>query len=370
LLARFLHYLCSDSQMPRKNSEKDCFKMSKKRKTKRIITLTMLLNGVSGFSGFNGNRGMGESKYSVESIRGEIRPLNCRSAGVSDGISYYFDLYGLDPEKYIEGVTHSFGTFESEGFTIAAHIYLPENAKGTVVIMHGYLNHCGQLKYAIRHLLESGYAVCAYDMPGHGLSTGKDAWMDDFDKYAKVMQDFKPIVAERCPGPYYVMAFSHGACPVIQTHLEGKEDFFEKTILIAPLVRPVHWKHAQFSYRLYWAFRDSVPRIVSKNTSDKEFLDFNRSRDFLHKQRVPLIWVRALEKWNGKVQTLDATGSKMLVIQGDKDSTVDWKYNTKFLAEKFDTKEIILKNGKHELFNEKEEIKNKVFTEINNYLKF
>jgi len=344
--------------------------MSKKRKTKLIITLTMLQSGVLGISGCSGSRHMSQAKYSVEHIRGEMKPLNCRPAGVCEGIGYYFDYYGLASEKYVEGVAHSFGTFESEGFTIAAHIYVPENAKGTVVVMHGYLNHCGQLKYAIRHLLESGYAVCAYDMPGHGLSTGKDAWMDNFDRYAQVMQDFKAIVAERCPGPYNVMAFSHGACAVIQTHLEGKEDFFEKTILIAPLVRPVHWKHAQFSYRLYWAFRDSVPRIVSKNSSDKEFLDFNRFRDFLHKQRVPLIWVRALEKWNEKVHTLDATGSKMLVIQGDKDSTVDWKYNTKFLAGKFDTKEIILKNGKHELLNETAEIKNRVFDEINSYLEF
>lgn len=342
--------------------------MSKKQKTKRIITLTMLVNGVCGISDINGNIDMGDSKYSAESIRGEMRPLNCGPAGVSDGIGYYFELYGLDAEKYVDGVVHSFGTFESEGFTIAAHVYVPEYAKGTVVIMHGYLNHCGQLKYVIRHLLENGYSVCAYDMPGHGLSTGKDAWMDNFDRYVQVLQDFKPIVAERCPGPYHVTAFSQGACPVIQTMLERKEDFFEKTILVAPLVRPVGWRHAQITYRLYWPFRDSVPRLTRKNTSDKEFLDFNKAKDFLHKRRVPLIWVRALEKWNGKVRSMDATGKKMLVIQGDKDSTVDWKYNTKFLAGKFDTKEVVLKNARHELFNEEEEIKGRVFAEMIGYL--
>jgi len=236
--------------------------------------------------------------------------------------------------------------------------------------VHGYLNHCGQLKHAIRYLLENGYAVCAYDNPGHGLSTGKDAWMDDFDRYAKVMQDFKPIVEKNCPGPYSVIGFSHGSCPVIQSQLQGEENFFEKTILIAPLVRPAHWRHAQISYRLYWPFRESVPRIVRNNTSDKSFTKFNRSSDFLHRQRVPLEWVRALERWNKKIASMPATENKVLIIQGDRDTTVDFKYNTKFLAKKFDTKQITLKNAKHELFNEKEEIKNKVFDEINNYLEF
>ena len=312
---------------------------------------------------------MAEPKYSIDRIRGEMSPLNSKPAASSESISYYFDYFGLAPQKHVEGVAHSFGTFQSAGFTIAAHIYLPANAKGTVVIMHGYLNHCGQLKYAIRHLLESGYAVCAYDMPGHGLSTGKDAWIDSFDRYVKVMQDFKPIVAARCPAPYNVMAFSQGACAVIQTLLEGKENFFEKTILVAPLIHPVGWRHAQITYRLYWPFRDSVPRIARKNTSDPDFMKFNKSRDFLHKRRVPLMWVRALEKWNSKVAALDPTENKLLIIQGEKDYTVDWKYNTKFLAEKFNTKEIILKKAKHELFNETKEMKIKVFNEINNYLK-
>lgn len=328
----------------------------------------MLLSGVFTIAGCNGSRLMTEPKYSIDRIRGDISPLNSKPAASSEPVNYYFDYFGLDPENYIEGVTHSFGSFDSAGFTIAAHIYMPKNPKATVVIMHGYLNHCGQLKHIIRHLLENGYAVCAYDMPGHGLSTGKDAWMDDFDRYAAVMQDFKPIVAQHCPGPYSVMAFSHGACPVIQTHLQGEENFYEKTILIAPLVRPVAWRHAQITYRLYWPFRESVPRLTRKNTSDKEFLQFNKGFDFLHKRRVPLIWVRALEKWNTKITSLPATKKKILIIQGDKDMTVDWKYNTKFLAGKFDTTEVVLNNARHELFNEEEGIKNRVFAEINSYL--
>jgi alpha-beta hydrolase superfamily lysophospholipase len=337
-------------------------------KTKDKTYTSVYNTPVWGILRCNGNRYMAELKYSKEQICGEIPPLNSNPHTHAGSTKYYFDYFGLAPERDIDGVEHLFGTFESEGFTIAAHIYRPANAKGTVVIMHGYLNHCGQLSSVIPYLLENGYAVCAYDMPGHGLSTGKAAWMDNFDKYAQVMQDFKPIVAARCPGPYSVMAFSHGACAVIQTHLEGNENFFDKTILIAPLVRPIQWRNAQFCYRMYWPFRDSVPRLVRKNTSDSEFLDFNRSNDFLHKQRVPLIWVRGLEKWNAKVTALAPTENNILLIQGDKDATVDWKYNTKFLSKKFDTKEIIIENAKHELLNEKEETKNKVFAEINSYL--
>lgn len=342
--------------------------MSKKQKTKLMLTLTMLLSGVFGIFSWNGNRHMAEPKYSIEQISEDMPALNSNTGVCAPSTKYYFDYFGLAPENDIEGASHTFGTFESQGFTIAAHIYRPASPKGTVVIMHGYLNHCGQLSHIISYLLQSGYAVCAYDMPGHGLSNGKDAWMDNFDKYALVLEEFKLIVAKTCPAPYNVMAFSHGACSVIQTHLEGKENFFDKTILVAPLVHPAHWKHAKFTYRVYWPFKDSIHRVVRKNTSDKEFLKFNRSKDFLHKQRVPLMWVRALENWNTKMAALEPTENKLLYIQGDKDTTVDWKYNAKFLAQKFDTKQIIIENGQHELFNETEEIKNKVFTEITSYL--
>jgi len=307
--------------------------------------------------------------YGYEQIRSDMVGLaESTDGGNAESVDYYFDLFDLDPEKDIPGVEHFFGSFDSGEFNIAAHIYRPAEYKATVVLVHGYLNHTGQLTHLIRFLLENGYAVCAYDMPGHGLSSGEGAWMDDFEKYAKVLDDFKGLVAERCQGPYHVIGFSHGSCGIIQRELEGKDVFFDKVVLTSPLVHPVQWKKAQATYRLYWFFRKDVPRVLSRNSSDKSFLEFNREKDFLHVQRVPLIWVRGLEKWNAKIDALEPRDREILVIQGDKDKTVDWKYNLKLLSEKFTAEQIIIANAKHEMFNESPEIKKQVFREIGSYL--
>ncbi len=311
-----------------------------------------------------------EHKFGLNEIQADMMSLaDSTPAEYPESIRYYFDYYGLSPERKIAGVEHLFGTFESGRFDIAAHIYRPPVSKGTVVLMHGYLNHCGQLGYIIPYLLSCGYSVCAYDMPGHGLSTGPRGRIDDFDEYSSVLDAFEQVVKSKVEGPYHVVAFSHGTCPVTQQLLDGEAGFFDKIVLCAPLVRPVQWKKVRATYRLYWFFRKDVKRVIRRNTSDKQFLEFNRDRDYLHVQRVPLLWVRALEKWNAKMESLSESERQVLIIQGDADGTVDWRYNTKFLEKKFkNAKKVMIPGAKHELFNEKEKLKKKVFAEIGEYL--
>ena len=83
----------------------------------------------------------------------------------------YFEHYGLD----FPGVSHTFGRLESRGRRLAGHVFLPDEPRGTVVVLHGYLDHVGVHSRLIRFLLGTGHAVAAYDMPGHGLSSGRRA---------------------------------------------------------------------------------------------------------------------------------------------------------------------------------------------------
>jgi len=344
--------------------------MTRLWKIKCLLGFIIVTVGVFSLYSCVAGRGTMEHKFGLNEIQVDMTSLaDCTPADYPESIRYYFDYFGLSPEDEIEGVEHLFGTFQSQGFDIAAHIYKPAVSKGTVVLMHGYMNHCGQLNHIIPYLLSQGYAVCAYDMPGHGLSAGLRGGIDDFDKYSNVLDDFNAVVKTKTEGPYHIIAFSHGTCPVTQQLLDDQEDFFDKVVLCAPLIRPVQWKKAQATYRLYWFFKKDVKRIVRRNTSDKQFLEFNSKKDFLHIQRVPLLWVKSLEKWNAKIEQLSTSEKKILIIQGDKDSTVDWRYNTKFLEKKLkNAKRVMIPGAKHELFNEKQELKEKVFEEIGEYL--
>src|SRR4030043_464172 len=102
-----------------------------------------------------------------------------KSNSCFDSIESYLEFYGLK----IAVARHEFVPFESGGFELAGHIFRPKEYKATVFILHGYLNHCGLLSKLIKYLVEAGFAVAVYDLPGHGLSSGEPTAIDDFSQY-------------------------------------------------------------------------------------------------------------------------------------------------------------------------------------------
>jgi len=57
------------------------------------------------------------------------------------------------------------------------------------------------------------------------------------------------------------------------------------------------------------------------------------------------------------------------VIQGDMDETVDWRYNLKMIQEKFQDPHIhMLPGARHQLVNEDEGFRRKIFAIIDQYL--
>jgi alpha-beta hydrolase superfamily lysophospholipase len=58
-----------------------------------------------------------------------------------------------------------------------------------------------------------------------------------------------------------------------------------------------------------------------------------------------------------------------LVVQGQEDKTVDWQYNMPVVKEKFNSaKFFYIKNGRHQLVNESEEIRRLMFSAMDVYL--
>jgi len=306
----------------------------------------------------------------IVKIKEQMQPLESAPSGdYPDCIKMYFDYYGLNVEDDIEGVEHLFGTFESSGWRLAANIYRPKEYRATVVLLHGYLNHTGQFKHLIRHLLKRGFSVAVYDMPGHGLSDGERAAIDDFSQYTRTLVDYTKILAGLTKGPYHLTGFSTGGTIAIDYLLVHRGDFFDRVVLVAPLVRSVAWKSSLAGYKLYSNFADSIPRAKRNNSSDKDFLEFNRYRDVLHCQKVSLRWVKALYDWNDRIETVAGSERPVAVIQGTKDTTVSYKYNLKFIKSKFPNAAVMMvEGGRHELFNEAAGLRQQVLDGTVGYL--
>ena len=286
--------------------------------------------------------------------------------GYSDAVRAYFSHYGLDGDWCV--AEHVFGSFVSAGFTLAAHLYKPHSYTATVFLLHGYLNHTGQFRNLIRHLLENGFAVAVYDLPGHGLSSGETAAIDSFDQYVQTTQDFMQLIRKHLVGPFHAVGFSTGAAILIEMLLENIANDFEKIIFAAPLIHWTGYEQSKGTYKVYIKFTEKIPRFYRKNSSDKDYLIFNKTQDYLHAKHLSLKWVKALFDWNHKIESITACHREALVIQGDKDGTVDWKYNMKLMKEKFPAAGIkMIPGANHELFNEATEYKQKALDFVNNY---
>lgn len=280
-----------------------------------------------------------------------------------DSIKSYLDFYGL------KAAGHEFMSFKSSGFKLAGHVFVPKGYKATVFILHGYLGHCGLLSKIIKCLTEADFAVAAFDLPGQGLSSGEPTAIDDFSQYTDSLDDFLKIVKSHLHGPYHIIGHSTGAAVIMDYLFAGRKDYFDKIILTAPLVHSSLWSVSKIAYRMYRPFAKTTFRLFRNVSSDKDFLRFVRYKDPLQAKKVSVKWIDALFKWNDRAKNAESIARPVKLIQGASDNIVAWKYNLKFIQSKFSDTEIkLVAKGRHELFNESAEIREKVFLQIKDFL--
>jgi len=295
----------------------------------------------------------------------DLKTLNLKEVlQYPKAVADYFAYYGLE----FEGVAHKFGTFESQGYTLAAHCFLPKEYRSAVLLMHGYFEHSGLMAKIIKHLLSKGFLVAVYDMPGHGLSSGESAVIESFSTYSAVLEDFIRMFKENISVPLNIVGHSTGCSAILDYMFTRDTAHLNKVVLAAPLVRAYMWCFTKFACRLVSKVSGSVPRKFHKSSSDKAFLDFYR-RDPLQQWVQPLVWVKALIDWNKRIAGTATIKKPIMVLQGTKDTLVEWKYNTGFIKKTFPLSDIkIFKEAGHYLFNEGEKVREQVFETVADYL--
>lgn len=286
----------------------------------------------------------------------------------------YAAHYGLDRIVQVTGATHFVGKLEAYGYDIATHVFLPQGkAKGTLLVLHGYFDHVGLFTHLIQRGLERGYAVVAYDLPGHGLSTGAPCDIEDFAHYQEVLRDVLAHLQPELPAPWVAVGQSTGGAivldHVLSTLNQGEEPAFERVQLWAPLVRPAQWRKINFGYRLLHHFRRQIPRHYRRSSSDAEFLDFLWNHDPLQHRFIPLRWLGSMIRWEARMQTMPSALFTLSVVQGDQDETVDWRFNVNYVGERTLVEAYIeVPNASHHLANERNDLREQCLRALDRYL--
>ena len=255
------------------------------------------------------------------------------------------------------------GCVRTGDYEVVYQCWQPESTiqiKGTFYLLHGYYDHLGLYGHLIQALLIQGYAVVGLDLPGHGLSSGPRASIISFQDYTQALWQVIQATYQASVQPYYLIGQSTGGAVAIDWWLNSKlpQEFdIEATVLLAPLVKPANWQQGLLSYYLLSPFIKRIRRGYSRNSHNENFLAFIQD-DPLQPRHLAVDWVRALKNWIPCVEMSDPLSSRVLILQGEEDKTVDWRFNTQLLQQKFPQAEIsFFPKARHHLVNESEYIR-------------
>ena len=292
-----------------------------------------------------------------------------------------FDNHSKAVEKYLsyfdfnyESSRHRVGFVKSDSRQIFLHYIEPKpsnKSRGTVIFSHGYLCHSGIYSRFADFLIKHNYSVLLWDLPGHGLSDGKRAYIGEFKEYAAVLADIIDTASDLTSQPISLVGHSTG-CSAILQYLHDQEDHrISNVVLLAPLIRSYAWHLSRVGTDVGSLFTDRIWRAQRRVTHDSSFQRFLEVQDPLRIATLPYAWVDALEAWNRNFREWEQSELPFTVIQGTDDTVVDWKYNLKQIKKKYPNADIHrIDGGLHQLLNESPSIRQKVYQIIMENLLF
>ncbi|KGT46103.1 MULTISPECIES: alpha/beta hydrolase [Acinetobacter] len=299
-----------------------------------------------------------------------LEPLNLnREMQPSLELQAYRKLYGFDSLD----CKHWQGYVEMPLFKLHVQVFEPDLSKtqfdkiqGTVFLLHGYLEHSGIYQPIVKELLEEGFSVLTFDLPGHGLSNGSSANIKNFDHYQQVLHSVHRYVrqAAQLPQPWLGIGQSTGGAIWMHHLLEFAErrenPFVDRVLLLSPLIRPAKtaWWHNPLGLGIIRRIKREVPRHFRRNNHNPEFLRFVRLKDPLQPRMMGMDWILAMSRWMQEMEERPACRIPVWLAQGAQDQTVDWRYNIEFIRRKFRLQTLLmLEEGSHQLINERADIR-------------
>ena len=248
------------------------------------------------------------------------------------------------------------------------------NARGEILISHGFGEHCGRYGALTDHLVSHNYSVTAYDHRGHGLSDGLPGHVESFNEYDDDLTKVVTVLRSRTDArPIFLIGHSMGGLVALR-HLETKSGVVSGAIISAPLIEvavavPAHkLMIARVGARMSPRFRLDN-EINPANLSRDPEVGRLYAADPLVNRKVSAKWFSEASRAMHEVaERANQINTPLLVMHGTEDrlASVD---ATRRLFERIGApdKELIIYPGfYHELFNEPE--KQEIFSRVTEWL--
>jgi len=180
----------------------------------------------------------------------------------------------------------------ADGLRLSVRTFAPVGPRaGTVVLVHGYLEHGGRYAPLAQALCAQGLAVAVADLRGHGHSEGPRGHVHRFDDYH---HDLGRVLAAQGPGPLVLMGHSLGGLIALDYGLRGRaplKGLMVTNPFIAPALRIPRAKLwlGRVAQRLWPTLAVRAGLKATDLTSDAQILAQTRAD--------PLIFDRTTARW-------------------------------------------------------------------------
>ncbi|WP_075880284.1 alpha/beta hydrolase [Vreelandella massiliensis] len=302
-----------------------------------------------------------------ESTLLQLQPGSALAQALED----YFGHYGLG--VLLNDTSEVYAGFLDTGrFSLWCQVWSPPEPRGTAFVVHGYFDHLGLYRHLLEYLLAKQWRVVLWDLPGHGLSSGARASIDDFADYQHCLRALQSRLREEklAPTPWLGVGQSTGAAILATDALrQGEPSPWAGLVLLAPLVRPWGWHQSSWLHLFASPFVKEIPRKYRANSNDEAFTVFLRDHDPLQPDKLSVAWISAMRRWMPQLLALDPVAVPTLIFQGEQDVTVDWEWNLQILAEKFPRAQVYRHpEARHHLVNETAPIREELFGAIDGFV--
>lgn len=264
--------------------------------------------------------------------------------------------------------------------------YRAEQAKGVVLISHGFTESVEKYQEVIYYFLKKGFHVYCMEHCGHGHSYRlvKDLSLVHIDHYERYVEDllFVAGTVKKENGELPLFLYAHSMGGGIGAAAAAREpDCFDKVILSSPMLRPktapVPWGLAEMIAGIYCLLGKEEDYVMgqrpydgleqfaeSASTSEARFAYYQERRkdEPLYQINAPSYgWLRSAGRMN---RYLRSTGwrrisAPVLLFQAEQDNFVSLQEQERFirkLSSRGEAQLIRVAGTKHEIYNAEENV--------------
>jgi acylglycerol lipase len=234
--------------------------------------------------------------------------------------------------------------------------WIPERARATVLIVHGFAEHSGRYEHVGRFLAERGFAAHAYDHRGHGRSAGRRCHVDRFNEYLDDLTIvLEQVRADRPGDPAFLVGHSMGGLVVATFARERKPDVSGVVLSGAALALP----QGNSRIRIARLMRAILPRLrldagldLQGLSTDPRVIEAYLADPLVERKMTASLAAELL----GAVERTGSNGSDvalpLLVLHGGDDPICPPEGSERFAAAARAGRFVRYPGLRHEIFNE------------------